>query len=864
MFWIAFSLLGAACFPIPATRAADLKEAQQKLLSGAYADSIALAEQVLRDGRRNEEWRLVQVQGLLTLGRYTDAHAAITNALARESGSVRLRWLARDVFLCNGQPDRASEMVDEVLRLVSGRVWNYRDAPNLITFGKAALQQGADPKQVLDKLFDPARKVDPTLRDAYLASGELALEKHDFALAAKSFEEGLKQLPDDPDLHYGLARAYAPSDRARMLASLEAALKRNPNHLPSLLLLADHRIDAEDYAGAGKLLEKARAVNPWHAEAWAYEAVVAHLQGDESREQTAREMALRYWTTNPLVDHLIGRKLSQEYRFTEGTAHQRDALGFDPNYLPAKAQLAQDLLRLGEEAEGWRLADEVQKQDAYDVTANNLVTLRQTMAKFRTLTNQHFVVRMTPHEAALYGPRVLELLERARATLCARYGMELTRPTLVEIFAEQKDFAVRTFGMPENHGYLGVCFGPVVTANSPASRPGHPFNWETMLWHEFCHVVTLQLTRNKMPRWLSEGISVYEERQADPAWGEQLTPRYREMLLGNDLTPVSKLSAAFLAPKSDVHLQFAYYESSLLVQFLVERFGLEKLTAILHDLGEGMDINQAIEKRTAPMPNVEKDFAAYARQAAERLAPGLDWEKPDFKTLLPENAAIIQRAWSKAHPTNFWVMTRQARQFVDARQWSAAKPVLQQLVEFYPDFTGPESPYRMLAATHRALGETNAEQQVLARFAQRDDASPDAYLRLMELAAETQDWAAVLLNTRRYLAVNPLVAPPYRFLAQAGEKTGDTQAAISAYRALLELDPRDPADVHFHLARLLQAAGDPAAKRHVLQALEEAPRYRTALRLLLEMDRPTSRPAAGAAAGGAAAAGAAGAAAHKP
>src|SRR5690606_27397052 len=143
-----------------------------------------------------------------------------------------------------------------------------------------------------------------------------------------------------------------------------------------------------------------------------------------------------------------------------------------------------------------------------------------------------------------------------------RYGLELTEPTVVEIFSDPKDFGVRTFGMPDNPGYLGVCFGRVITANSPAATRGNSVNWEAVLWHEFCHVVTLQLTANKMPRWLSEGISTYEERLANPAWGEQLTPKYRNMILQGEMTPVSSLSAAFLTPKSGLHLQFAYYQSS--------------------------------------------------------------------------------------------------------------------------------------------------------------------------------------------------------------------------------------------------------------------------------------------------------------
>src|SRR5207247_9699304 len=138
-------------------------------------------------------------------------------------------------------------------------------------------------------------------------------------------------------------------------------------------------------------------------------------------------------------------------------------------------------------------------------------------------------------------------------------------------------------------------------------------------------------------RWLSEGISVYEESQENPTSGQAATQRYREMCLGEDLTPVGKLSAAFLSPKSDLHLQFAYYESSLVVEFLVQRFGFESLKQILHDLGEGADINDAIAAHTEPMETLEGDFAAFARERAEQLAPGLDWKK--FKPLSPQSGA---------------------------------------------------------------------------------------------------------------------------------------------------------------------------------------------------------------------------------
>jgi thioredoxin-like negative regulator of GroEL len=95
------------------------------------------------------------------------------------------------------------------------------------------------------------------------------------------------------------------------------------------------------------------------------------------------------------------------------------------------------------------------------------------------------------------------------------------------------------------------------------------------------------------------------------------------------------------------------------------------------------------------------------------------------------------------------------------------------------------------------------------------------------------------------LAVNPLVPLPYRHLAKAAEYLGDDGTAITAYRKLIVLEPADPAAVHFSLAKLLHKTGDAEAKRHVLIALEEAPRYREAHRLLLQMveqEKPAQQP----------------------
>lgn len=826
----------------PPTRAAEIPEARKQLLAGDYRGAIHAAEEALRERPRTADWHRILIEGLLAVGRYPEADAAATNALALAPRSLPVRWLAREAFRRNGRPLAAETLVEETVRAVSQQPWAYREPEDLVMLGRFVLILGADPKDILDRFYATAKRLAPELRDTYLAAGDLALAKHDYALAGRQFDEGLKRFADDPDLLHGRARAFLEGDRKEMSASLEAALAANPRHTPSLLLFAEHQIDAEDYDAARKTLAGIHEINPHHPEAWAFAAVIAHLRHDATAESVARSNALRYWPTDPAVPHRIGLKLAQKYRFAEGAALQREALRFDPGYLPAQAQLASDLLRLGDEAEGWDLVQKVHGADAYDVTAYNLATLHDTMAAFVTVTNAHFVVRMIGREAEIYGPRVLALLERARSQLVPRYGAELAEPTIVEIFPDPKDFGVRTFGMPDNPGYLGVCFGRVITANSPASSRGSPVNWEAVLWHEFCHVVTLQLTANRMPRWLSEGISVYEERQASPAWGEQINPRYREMLLGDDLTPIGRLSAAFLIPKSPVHLQFAYYESSLVIEFLVDRFGFPKLRAILADLRNGTFINDAIEKHTAPLDSLEKDFATFARARARALAPELDWAKREDEALPPGVAALAEKL--PGRPDNYYDLRRRALVLLEQKKWAEAKEPLTVLARAYPSENGADSANALLAQVHRALGETAEERQALARWAEVDGEAVEAYRRLMELDAAAADWPAVVRNAERYLAVNPLVPVPHRQLAAASEATGRPADAVASYQALLRLDPANPPALHYDLARLLRPTDPPAARRHVLEALQDVPRHRAALALLLDLG-PSPPGAAG-------------------
>ncbi|MGZ8901409.1 MAG: peptidase MA family metallohydrolase, partial [Limisphaerales bacterium] len=684
-------------FTLHSSRAAelDLEATKALFLKGEYKEVITEATAALKARLRNEDWHLLLAQSLWMTGQYPEAKVAI-DAAERAPGnyySVRTRLLGYHINRSAGDLESAQRLLHEISDLVNSRRYGFRESVDLVALGEAVVLLGADPKLVLDNFYTPVKKSDPKLREVYLAIGNLALNKHDYALAGKSFQEGIQKFPKDADLLHGMAEALAPSDRKEMLRILEKTFEANESHIAARLLLVEHLVDAEEYDHAETELKKIEAVNPHKPEMWAFRAVMAHLRNDQVAEDSARTAGLKFWTNNPAVDHIIGRKLSQKYRFAEGSKYQRTALEFDRTYLPSRIQLAQDLLRLGEEEEGWALAEHVARLDGYDVSAFNLVTLHDTIAKYRTLTNDHFVLRMAPDEAEIYGQQALDLLEKARVQLTKKYGLELTSMVTVEIFKNQKDFAVRTFGMPGGQGYLGVCFGNVITANSPASQN---MNWQSVLWHEFCHVITLNMTRNRMPRWLSEGISVYEERRADLRWGEQINPQYRQFIVEGKMKPISDLSSAFMAPPSGLHLQFAYYQSSLVVEFLVERFGLDKVQAILRDLAEGSPINDALTAHTAPMKTLEKDFEEFAQNIAKQMGPDNVWIKPER-----DRNGEIEETWAKTHPENFWVVSEQAEAALTERDFDAAIPLLEKIIEIYPGQSGAGSAYASLAAIYR-------------------------------------------------------------------------------------------------------------------------------------------------------------------
>lgn len=803
------------------------------LARGDYELVARIGEAAVEKGLKAPEWRLLRFRALVEMGQLETALDEAQKARAVFPDHFELLMLRHDIALMLGRQEVAAEALAKLNDAARKKPAKDRSPLEMVALGRAALAFKADAQKVITQYFRAAQAKDAKLEAAYLAEGHLALDKDDAKRAADVFRAGLKAHGETAALRFGLAQAYGTSDREKAVENLAKALELNPHLHAAHLLRAELLISGEKFIEAEAAVQEVLDMDEQHPVAWALRAVVAHLfQADELRMAQAREEALERWAKNPEVDHVIGRCLSRAYRFAESAGRQRQALEFDPQYLPAKVQLCHDLLRLGEEEEAWKLAAAIRQEDGYNIQAHNLGLLEKEMGKYITQSFPDFVLKMPRRDWPIYGERALTLLREAKQILTLKYGLELKRPVLVEFFGAQQDFAIRTFGALGGQGMLGVCFGTVVTMNSPGSLAHGRNNWESTLWHEFCHVITLSVTKNRMPRWLSEGISVYEERQRNPAWGMAMDAKHREMVLDEEtLTPVSRLSSAFMNPETQEHLMFAYYESSQVVEYLLEKYGKDKFQAILRDLAEGKRINDAIEENAEELDVIEAGFTTFITAKAKAFGAKADWDEPKPEDLNPFDDASFTE-FLKEHPASLWAWRKRASEAVEGKKWQEAVQIGDRLIELLPESYDGDSGYALKALALRHLKREEEEADVLRQMAAKSADAQSAFLRLIELDLPKQRWPEVKANAQRAMALNPFLSTPQKALAEACAALNEPAESIAAWGRVLILDPGSAAQTHFKLAQLLQASDPPKAKRHLLDSLALAPRNRAGLQML--------------------------------
>ena len=341
-----------------------------------------------------------------------------------------------------------------------------------------------------------------------------------------------------------------------MSAALGRSIAINPNYVDALVFKAGQELEAGRLDEAVLSLDKAQKISPRSPDVHSVRAALLYLQdSDPTPEINATpEVSPRFGK----LYETLARYATNTRRTEQAAQFARKAIELSPRLWSAHLSLGMSLLRMGQMTEGRTEVEKAFKGDPFNLWAKNTLDLLDTMADFRETKRGNFIIKTGAQETDVLSTYAGDLLDEASTKLIAKYRFTPKGPITIEIFPNHEDFAVRTLGIP-GLGALGVCFGQVVSQDSPSARETGEFNWGSTLWHEYTHVITLQMTDYRIPRWFSEGLSVYEERRARPGWGDDWNPLFVRAFLAGRWFKMEDLDSGFQRPRSPEDVPIAYF-----------------------------------------------------------------------------------------------------------------------------------------------------------------------------------------------------------------------------------------------------------------------------------------------------------------
>ena len=699
-----------------------------------------------------------------------------------------------------------------------------------------------------NNLFREAARLDPERLETHLLWGDLFRDKYNVAEAQRSYGDILKQNDNYVPALVGMALTEGGQAAHEYL---DRALEVNPRSVPALVARAGLLTDDERYDEAVVCLQQALQINPESTDAIAILAAIAFLRDDDETFEALEKRLTAFSPGNAGFYARIAEICGRSYRFDKAVQMAQRAVKLNTTYWNGHTVLGMNLLRQGDETRALHHLEEGFRGDPFNARAMNLLKVLDVLDGFETRTTDHFVVRMHSSDVNILWPYLKPLLEESWTTLTAKYDFTPRGPILIELFSDYADFAVRTSGLPDIGHLLGVCFGSVITLGSPRGhKPPGTINWQEVVWHEFAHVITLQMTSNMIPRWLSEGISVFEEKNGRAEWGRRQDMDLVRAVQENRLIGISRLNESFSRAKSLEELNFAYYESSLLVEFIVERYGFETLKALIYGFAgqaKTSDIFSAVF--TVSLDELEGDFIAWLNDRVNML--DVDVDKDALANLdsfsrhnnagNPPPTEDQKNVWIEAlyehlqtSPRSFYAHLQLGLIFFADKNLVMALHHLTIASELLPAYSDSPNPRHILAVIYEELGDTQALSRELEALLKVNSYAYSAALKLAQTAQAGGEPERAASYLEKAIALNPYDQEVHRSLAAVAMQHLDYPTAIREYGVLLALDETDPALANTDLAEAFLLDGNKSeAKRYALAALEIAPMFERAQDILL-------------------------------
>jgi tetratricopeptide (TPR) repeat protein len=644
--------------------------------------------------------------------------------------------------------------------------------------------------------------------DFQVLRGRILIDVDQMDDASALFDRALEVKPDYPPALLGSARVAAAAFSGKAAILAENALKGDPKLYQARELLARIALEDNNEKKAAEEAEKALAISPEALEAMSILATIDWLHDKQTTPWLEKIQKI-----NPVygeVYETAGHFFDINRRYDEASRSFRKAFEVNPSLDSARAELGINRMRFGFDDEARKLLEEAYNNGYHNSATRNTLKLLDTYKNYVMRKTPTTILRLQKKEADLVGPYFEAELQRAIATYEKKYKFKLNAPVQVEVYPNHEDFAVRTMGMP-GLGALGVTFGNVVAMDSPNGRPPGQFHWATTLWHELSHVYVISMTKSRVPRWFTEGLAVFEETASSPDWGDRLDPEAINAIKNKKLLPIAELDRGFIHPTYPTQVVVSYFQGGRICQFINEKWGYQKLLDMIAEFAKLTPTPDTIEKVLGLKPEeFDKQFLAWI-EARDKvtLEHFNDWKKRVSQVA----AAAKAKDWDTA-----------IREGTEIRDW-------------YPEYVEAGSVYEALADAYVAKGEKAKAIAQLEAYSKIGGRHPATLKHLAEMQAEEgkKREAAETLERLNLIYLKDDVA--HKRLGDLYTDLGNSKLAVREYQAMIASGTVDQAGAHFSLARALQSAGRIAdAREEVLSALEAAPGFKPAQKLLLELN----------------------------
>jgi cellulose synthase operon protein C len=578
-------------------------------------------------------------------------------------------------------------------------------------------------------------------------------------------------------------------------------------------LLADVALINDDRDTALAEADKALAIQQDSLDAMAIHAALEILADRPPDAWFTRIQAATTGTGPGVAESYarVGHQLELHYRYEDAVPFYRKAVAADPNDWAAHSALGIDLMRMGQQDESFRELELSYNNGYRDAATVNSLRLIDSYKNFETYRDKNTIIKLNKSEAALLLPYLQAELHTILTTYEKKYKMTLPSPVQLEVYPNHEDFAVRTTGMP-GLGALGVTFGEVVAMDSPSARKPGDFNWGATIWHEMSHVFILTATNHRVPRWFTEGLAVHEEGQRSSEWRNRLTSDVVAAIRDKKLLPVAKLDRGFVSPDYPAQVIVSYFQAGSICDFIGEKWGQDKLLGMVHSYAQLETTPNAIQK-------------TLGITAAQFDTQFLVW--------------INQKYGNES--THFEEWHKQLKQLVEALQRKQYDTVLKDgpaVLAMYPEYVEDANVYELMAVANREKNDPRSEAMILANYVKAGGESPGALKRLAELQTAAGDNSAAAATLEHLNYIYPVKDEGlHRKLGDLLFAQKKFDPAIREYNAVIASNPVDRAGAEYNLAQAYLAAGQKdKAEDSVLAALEAAPGYRPAQKLLLELN----------------------------